>query len=71
MSGILIISLVVVFGPMLCLLGLAMRSAWPTQDRPATPPDPSADEWLWRHPDVARHRPADEVRVRAVISARW
>ena len=59
MSGILIISLVVVFGPMLCLLWLAMGSATLAEDRRVTRPDPSADDWRMPRTIVAPPRPVD------------
>ena len=61
MSDFLIISLVIVFGPMLCLLGLAMCTPSLADDRRVTRPDPSADEWRFPRRCLAHPRPSTEV----------
>ena len=51
MSGSLIISLVVVFVPMLCLIWFIVHYAWVAEEPRPTQVDPSADEWRWRRTD--------------------
>ena len=70
MSDILIVSLVVVFGPMLCLLYLVRRSVWLADDwRPVSQPERSGDEWRFPRQGVAYPGPAAEVPPLGVADA--